>query len=50
MSAHNNPTTDEAAIRDLIENGAKAVRTKNLNGIPANYSMKGSECAERINK
>ena len=33
MSANNNTTTDEAAIRDLIENWAKAVRTKNLNGI-----------------
>ena len=38
MSANNNTTTDEAAIRDLIENWAKAVRTKNLNGILANHS------------
>jgi ketosteroid isomerase-like protein len=38
MSANNNRTTDEAAIRDLIENWACAVRTKNLNGILVNHS------------
>ena len=38
MSANNNTTTDEAAIRDLIENWAKAVRTKNLNGFLASHS------------
>ncbi|MGI0023930.1 MAG: YybH family protein [Nitrososphaera sp.] len=38
MSARNNSTTDEAAIRDLVQNWAKAVRTKNLNGILANHS------------
>ena len=38
MSANNSRTTDEAAIRKLIENWAKAVRTKNLNRILANHS------------
>ena len=31
-------TNDEAAIRELVESWAKAVRTKNLNGILANHS------------
>lgn len=31
-------TKDEAAIRELVESWAKAVRTKNLNGILANHS------------
>ena len=31
-------TKDEAAIRELVENWAKAVRTNNLNGILANHS------------
>ncbi|MGH9881033.1 MAG: YybH family protein, partial [Pyrinomonadaceae bacterium] len=31
-------TTDEAAIRDLVENWAKAVRHQDLNGILANHS------------
>jgi len=38
MSANNSRTTDEAAIRDLVENWAKAVRTRNLDGILANHS------------
>jgi ketosteroid isomerase-like protein len=38
MSANNNRTTDEAAIRELIESWAKAVRTKKINGILANHS------------
>jgi uncharacterized protein (TIGR02246 family) len=38
MSAGNDRTTDEAAIRDLVETWARAVRTKNLNGILANHS------------
>lgn len=33
-----NKKSDEAAIRELIENWAKAVRTKNLNGILANHA------------
>src|SRR5262245_44298808 len=31
-------TKDEAAIRELVESWAKAVRIKNLNGILANHS------------
>lgn len=38
MSANDNRKTDEGAIRDLVENWAKAVRTKNLDGILANHS------------
>jgi uncharacterized protein (TIGR02246 family) len=38
MSANDNRTTDEAAIRDLVENWARAVRAKNLDGILANHS------------
>jgi uncharacterized protein (TIGR02246 family) len=38
MSAGNDRTTDEAAIRDLVETWARAVRIKNLNGILANHS------------
>jgi uncharacterized protein (TIGR02246 family) len=38
MSANNGRTADEDAIRDLVENWARAVRTKNLNGILANHS------------
>jgi ketosteroid isomerase-like protein len=38
MSANNSRTTDEAAIRELIESWAKAVRTKKINGILANHS------------
>ena len=38
MSASANRTADEAAIRELVENWASAVRTKNLNGILANHS------------
>ena len=30
--------TDEALIRDLVENWARAVRTRNLDGILANHS------------
>ena len=39
MSASHNTTIDEAAIRDLVENWARAVRTKNLDGILANHSL-----------
>ena len=38
MSANDDRTTDEAAIRDLVESWARAVRTKNLAGILANHS------------
>ena len=38
MSASANRTADEAAIRELVENWASAVRTKDLNGILANHS------------
>jgi ketosteroid isomerase-like protein len=38
MSATVSGTTDEAAIRDLIENWAKAVRSKNIDAILANHS------------
>jgi uncharacterized protein (TIGR02246 family) len=38
MSVSNNRTTDEAAIRELVEDWARAVRAKNLEGILANHS------------
>jgi ketosteroid isomerase-like protein len=38
MSASNSRTTGEAAIRDLVKNCAKAVRTRNLDGVLANHS------------
>jgi uncharacterized protein (TIGR02246 family) len=38
MSATDKRMTDEAAIRDLIENWAFAVRSKNYNGILANHA------------
>lgn len=38
MSGNNPRTPDEAAIRDLVENWARAVRSKNLSGILANHS------------
>jgi uncharacterized protein (TIGR02246 family) len=38
MSASSNRTTDEAVIRELVENWARAVRTKDLDGILANHS------------
>jgi ketosteroid isomerase-like protein len=38
MSATRIGTTDETAIRDLIENWAKAVRNKNMEGILYNHS------------
>jgi uncharacterized protein (TIGR02246 family) len=38
MSANDNRKTDEGAIRDLVENWARAVRTKDLDGILANHS------------
>jgi len=38
MSTNDRRTTDEAAIRDLVENWAGAVRTKNIDGILANHS------------
>jgi uncharacterized protein (TIGR02246 family) len=38
MGASKNGTTDQAAIRDLIENWAKAVRTRNLDGILDKHS------------
>jgi uncharacterized protein (TIGR02246 family) len=37
MNAKNH-TTDEAAIRDLVENWARAVRAKDLEGILAHHS------------
>jgi ketosteroid isomerase-like protein len=38
MSTSNNKTTDEARIRGLIENWAKAVRAKDIDGIMANHA------------
>jgi uncharacterized protein (TIGR02246 family) len=38
MSASSNSTTDEAVIRELVENWARAVRAKDLDGILANHS------------
>jgi ketosteroid isomerase-like protein len=38
MSTSNQRSTDEAQIRDLVESWARAVRTKNLDGIMANHS------------
>ena len=38
MTTSNNRSTDEAEIRDLVESWARAVRTKNLDGIMANHS------------
>ena len=38
MSANDNRKIDEGAIRDLVENWARAVRTKNLDGILSNHS------------
>ena len=38
MSASSNTTTDEAAIRELVESWARAVRAKNLDGILADHS------------
>jgi uncharacterized protein (TIGR02246 family) len=38
MIVSDNRTTDEAAIRDLIEDWARAVRAKDLKGILANHS------------
>ena len=38
MSANDNRGTDQAVIRDLVENWARAVRIKNLDGILANHS------------
>lgn len=38
MSVNNERATDEAEIRDLVENWARAVRTKNLHGILADHS------------
>lgn len=35
MNASTSRSTDEAQIRDLVESWAKAVRTKNLDGILA---------------
>ena len=39
MSANEARTIDEAAIRDLVVNWAKAVRNQDLNGILANHSQ-----------
>ena len=39
MSATEKRTRDEAAIRNLIEQWAQAVRTRNLDGILANHSQ-----------
>jgi ketosteroid isomerase-like protein len=38
MSANNHRTIEEAAIRSQVESWARAVRTRNLNGILANHS------------
>ncbi len=38
MSVSDNRTTDEATIRELIEDWARAVRAKDLKGILANHS------------
>jgi len=38
MSTSNHRSTDAAEIRDLVESWARAVRTKNLDGIMANHS------------
>ena len=38
MSMSNHRSTDEAEIRDLVESWARAVRTKNLDGIMAHHS------------
>jgi uncharacterized protein (TIGR02246 family) len=38
MSASSSRTTDEAAIRELVESWEKAVRAKDLDGILANHS------------
>ena len=38
MSMSHNKSTDEAEIRNLVESWARAVRTKNLDGILANHS------------
>jgi ketosteroid isomerase-like protein len=38
MTTKNTRTNDEAQIRDLLEDWARAVRTKDLNGILANHS------------
>ena len=39
MSVSNNRTTDETAIRELVEKWARAVRAKDLDGILANHSI-----------
>jgi len=39
MSATGIETKDEAAIRGLIENWAKAVRNKDIDGILANHAL-----------
>src|SRR5258707_6094177 len=38
MNMSDNRSTDEAEIRDLVESWARAVRTRNLDGIMANHS------------
>ena len=38
MNAANNRSTDEAQIRNLVEDWARAVRSKNIDGILANHS------------
>src|SRR4030095_6337811 len=38
MSASSNRTTDEAAIRELVESWARAVRAKDFDGILAHHS------------
>jgi uncharacterized protein (TIGR02246 family) len=39
VSASDNKTTDQVAIQSLVEHWARAVRTKDLNGILANHSQ-----------
>src|SRR5262245_61667840 len=38
MNVSGNTTTDEATIRQMVENWARAVRAKNLEGIVADHS------------
>jgi ketosteroid isomerase-like protein len=38
MNTGTNRSTDEAEIRNLVESWARAVRTKDLDGILANHS------------
>ena len=57
MIANKSETSDEMAIRHLVENWARAVRSKNLKGILANHSpaaawrdppRQSTDCQDRI--